>query len=73
MSPQNGIIFWRVTPCSTGFPHELSVLATHLYQCSSWCYCEKLSSASVDFFEDSFNAFAHFMMADLLEHLPTLH
>ena len=34
--------------------------------------CERLCSASVNFFEDSFNAFAHFIMGDLLEHLPTL-
>ena len=43
---------WWV-PCSTGFPHYVSVLGTHLYQCSTWCYCESLHSASVNFFEDS--------------------
>ena len=37
-------------PCSTGFPCSVSVLGTHLYQGTSWCCCERLSSASVDFF-----------------------
>ena len=48
-------------PCSIGFPHYMSVLGTQLYQCTSWC-CERLSLASVNFSEDSFNAFAHFMI-----------
>ena len=29
-------------PCSTGFPRCISVLGTHLYQCTSWHCCEKL-------------------------------
>ena len=42
-------------PCSTGFPRQVVVLGTHLYQCTSWHCCEKLHSASVNFFENSFN------------------
>ena len=37
-------------PCSTGFPHWVSVLGTHLCQCTSWCCCERLRLASVNFF-----------------------
>ena len=36
-------------PCSTGIPHEVSVLGTHLYQCTSWCCCERLFLSSVIF------------------------
>ena len=43
----------------------VNVLGTHLYQCTSWCCCERLCSASVNFFEDSFDLFAHFIMGDL--------
>ena len=44
-------IFWRVVPCSTGFPlYEVSILGTHLYQSISWHCCERLRSASVNFF-----------------------
>ena len=39
-------------PCSAGFPLQVSVLGTHLYQCTNRC-CERLCSASVNFFEDS--------------------
>ena len=60
-------------PCGTGFPFYLSVLGTHLYQCTSWPCFERLHLASVNFFEDSFNTFAHLMMDDLWAHLPTLH
>ena len=42
----------------------MSVLGNHLYQCTSWHCCERLHLASVNFSEDSFNAFAHFMMGD---------
>ena len=52
----------------------MSVLRTHLYQCTSLHCCERLCLASVNFFfEDSFNAFAHFMgmMGDLWVYLPT--
>ena len=53
-------------PFSTGFPApQGSVLGTHLYQCTSWRCCERLHSASVNFFLNAFNAFAHFMMDDL--------
>ena len=37
-------------PCSTGFPLLVSVLGTHPYQCTSWHYCERLPSVSVNFF-----------------------
>ena len=60
-------------PCSTGFPCKVSVLGTHLYQCTSWCCCERLHLASVNFFEDSFSVFAHFIMTDLRAHLTTPH
>ena len=56
---------------STGFSCWLRFLGTHLYHCTSWC-CERLCLASVNFFEDSFNAFFHVMMGDLRAHLPTL-
>ena len=52
-------------PGSTGFSQQLGVLGTHLYQCTSWHCSERPHSASVNFFEDSFNVFAHFMMGDL--------
>ena len=57
-------------PYITGFPHWVSVLGTHLYQCNSWHCCERLCQVSVNIFEDSFNAFA-LLMGDLLSHLPT--
>ena len=28
-------------PFSTDFSYEVSVLGTLLYQCTSWCYCER--------------------------------
>ena len=37
-------------PHSIGFPCRLSVLGTHLYQCTSWCCGKRLHSASVNFF-----------------------
>ena len=40
-------------PCSAGFPCSVSVLGIHLCQCTSWRCCERLRSASVNFFEDS--------------------
>ena len=43
----------------------MSILGNHLYQCSSWHCCKRLCLASVNFFEDSFNVFAHVMMGDL--------
>ena len=54
-----------------GAPHKWNYLGTHLYQCTSCCCCERLHSVWVNFFEDSFNAFAHFTMGDLRAHLPT--
>ena len=36
-----------------------------------WCGCERLCSASVNFFEASFSVFSHFMMGDLRVHLDT--
>ena len=60
-----------LAPYSTDFSPSVSVLGTHLYQCTSWCCGERLHPASVNFFfEDSFSAFAHFMMSDLQVHLP---
>ena len=56
-------------PCSTGFPHQVSVLRTHLYQWTSWHCRERLCLASVNFSLKSFNAFAHFVMGDLRAHL----
>ena len=47
-------------PCNTGFPHQVSVLRTHPYWCTSWCCCERLHSCSVELSEDSLNMFAHF-------------
>ena len=51
----------------------MSVLVTHLYQCTNWHCCERLCSSAVNFFWRLFNAFAHFMMGDLQAHLLTLH
>ena len=31
-------------------PSQVSVLETHLYECTSWCCCERLRSTSVIFF-----------------------
>ena len=59
-------------PWSTGFPCEVSVVGTHLYQCSSWRCCATLHLVSASFDEDSFKMFAHFMMGDLGAHLPIL-
>ena len=59
------IIVCRAGPLSSGFPCWVGVLGTHLYQCASWWCCERLHSASVNFFEEFFNAFVHFMVGDL--------
>ena len=48
-------------PCSTVFLHQVGVLGTHLYQCTSWWCCEKLCVASVNFF-----------LKTLSKHLPIL-
>ena len=40
------------TPYSTGFPCYVTFIGTHLYQCTTWHCCERLHSASVNFFED---------------------
>ena len=50
----------------------MSVLGTHLYQCTSWHCCERMRFTSVNFFEDSFNMFVRFLMGNLQVHLPTL-
>ena len=47
-------------PCSTGFPQEVSVLETHLYQCTSWCCCERLHSTSRNFFWRLFQSICPF-------------
>ena len=47
---ENATVFWREGPCSTGFPHWVSILGTHLYQCTSWHYYERLHPASVNCF-----------------------
>ena len=49
----------------------VSVLGTHLYQCTAGVVrgCVRFQW---NFFGDSFNVFAHFMMGDLWAHLPTL-
>ena len=49
----------------------MSVLGTHLYQCTSWHCCERRYVASVNFFW-RLNEFAHFTVGDLQTHLPTL-
>ena len=38
----------RQAPCSTGFPDQVNVLGTYLYQCTSWRCCERLCVASVN-------------------------
>ena len=43
--PRRRIISWTI-----GFPNYVSVLGTHPYQCASWRCCERLRSASVNFF-----------------------
>ena len=35
----------RQAPYRTSFPHWVSVLGTHMYQCTSWRCCERLHSA----------------------------
>ena len=59
-------------PCSTGIPHYVSVLGTHLYQCANWYVMRGCVWLQWIFFENSFNVFAQFMMGDLWVHLPTL-
>ena len=49
-SPKMGLSSGWWAPGSTGFPHYVSVVGSHLYQCSNWHCCERLSLASVDFF-----------------------
>ena len=49
-APKLELSFGWWAPNSTGFPHWVSVLGTHLYQCTSWRCCERLHSASVNFF-----------------------
>ena len=51
-------------PCSTGFPHQESVLRTPLYQCTSWHFVRGCVWLQWSFSEDSSNVFAHFMMGD---------
>ena len=47
---------------------------THLYQCTSWWWCERLCPVATSFFfEGSCSILALFMMGDLWAHLPTLH
>ena len=48
----------------------MSVLGTHLYQCTSWRFCERLHSASVNVFWRLFQ-FVHFRMDDIWALLPT--
>ena len=56
-------------PCSAGFFSQVSALGTHLWQCVSRWWCERLCLASVNFFfEDCFNLFAHFIMV-IYEHI----
>ena len=38
-------------PCSIGFLCYVSVLGTHLCQCTNWHYCKRLHSASVILFK----------------------
>ena len=40
---------------STGFPHWVSVLGTHLYQCTNWWCCERLHLVWWVLFEESLN------------------
>ena len=47
---ETGIISGGQAPCSTGSPCLVSLLGTHLYQCTSWWCCERLNSASVNCF-----------------------
>ena len=68
---KTGIIIWWAGLLHYMLPQLASALGTHLYQCTSWHCCERLCSALVKFFEDSFNSVAHFMMGDLWAHLPT--
>ena len=49
----------------------LTTCESNMSKYMSWYGCERLHLASVNFFEDSFNAFAHFTMGDLQAHLPT--
>ena len=60
--------------CCTSSLSYMSILETHLYQCTGWHCCERLGTASVNFyvFRNSFNVFAHFMMGDLHVHLTIL-
>ena len=43
----------------------MSVLGTHLRQCTNWCFCERLCLASVNFFLKILNVFVYFMMGDM--------
>ena len=56
--------------CSTGFLHYVSVLGTHLHQCTSWRCCERLRSDSEKLSLKTLNAFAHFIMGGLQDPLP---
>ena len=60
-SPQNPeLSSGGQVPCTTGFPHYVGVLGSHLYQCTSWHCCERLHSDSVDFFKRVFQRICPF-------------
>ena len=59
-------------PCSTEFPCYVSILGNQLYQSASRHCCEKLCSASVNFFLRP-NVLVHSIVGDLGAHLPTMH
>ena len=61
--PQIGIIQHRPFAVQASLLYECSKNPS--VSCTSWHCCERLSLASVNFFKDSFIAFAYFMMSDL--------
>ena len=62
---KTGIIFWRAGLLKYRYPPLGECSRNPLYQCASRHCCERLRSASVNYFlEDSLNAFAHLVMGD---------
>ena len=51
----------------------MSILGTHLYQCTSWHCYDRLFGFRDFFLNDFFNAFAHFIFGDLWAYLSTTH
>ena len=68
------VILWRVGPLQYRLPPLGECSKNPSVSCTSWCYCERLSLASENFFFKTLaTRIVHLMMDDLGAHLPTPH